>query len=195
MKIIINTYKFDYLYINKLIFIMNSNISDKHRNNAVNKLNEHINDLSKSRNIEKHIYNNLITYSSNNNIIRSWSNNIFINLYFSKIRSLYLNLDKSSYINNNYLLDKILNNEIKPEDIPKLSVYDIYPDNWKDILDEKTKRDKLKYELKPEAMTDQYKCRKCGSRKCSYYEMQTRSADEPMTQFFTCLNCQNRWKM
>lgn len=195
MKIIINTYKFDYLYINKLIFIMNSNISDKHRNNTVNKLNEHINDLSKSRNIEKHIYNNLITYSSNNNIIRSWSNNIFINLYFSKIRSLYLNLDKESYINNNYLLDKILNNEIKPEDIPKLSVYDIYPDNWKDILDEKTKRDKLKYELKPEAMTDQYKCRKCGSRKCSYYEMQTRSADEPMTQFFTCLNCQNRWKM
>ena len=195
MKIIINTYKFDYLYINKLIFIMNSNISDKHRNNAVNKLNEHINDLSKSRNIEKHIYNNLITYSSNNNIIRSWSNNIFINLYFSKIRSLYLNLDKASYINNNYLLDKILNNEIKPEDIPKLSVYDIYPDNWKDILDEKTKRDKLKYELKPEAMTDQYKCRKCGSRKCSYYEMLTRSADVPMTQFFTCLNCQNRWKM
>ena len=174
---------------------MNSNISDKHRNNAVNKLNEHINDLSKSRNIEKHIYNNLIIYSSNNNIIRSWSNNIFINLYFSKIRSLYLNLDKASYINNNYLLDKILNNEIKPEDIPKLSVYDIYPDNWKDILDEKTKRDKLKYELKPEAMTDQYKCRKCGSRKCSYYEMQTRSADEPMTQFFTCLDCDNRWKM
>ena len=195
MKIIINTYKFDYLYINKIIFIMNSNISDKHRNNAVNKLNEQINDLSKSRNIEKHIYNNLIIYASNNNIIRSWSNIIFINLYFSKIRSLYLNLDKSSYINNNYLLDKILNNEIKPEDIPKLSVYDIYPDNWKDILDEKTKRDKLKYELKPEAMTDQYKCRKCGSRKCSYYEMQTRSADEPMTQFFTCLNCQNRWKM
>jgi len=174
---------------------MNSNINDKHRNNSVTKLNEQINDLSKSRNIEKHIYNNLIIYAYNNNIIRSWSNIIFINLYFSKIRSLYLNLDKSSYINNNYLLDKILNNEIKPEDIPKLSVYDIYPDNWKDILDEKTKRDKLKYELKPEAMTDQYKCRKCGSRKCSYYEMQTRSADEPMTQFFTCLNCQNRWKM
>ena len=174
---------------------MNSNINDKHRNNSVTKLNEQIYDLSKSRNIEKHIYNNLIIYAYNNNIIRSWSNIIFINLYFSKIRSLYLNLNKSSYINNNYLLDKILNNKIKPEDIPKLSVYDIFPDNWKDILDEKTKRDKLKYELKPEAMTDQYKCRKCGSRKCSYYEMQTRSADEPMTQFFTCLNCQNRWKM
>ena len=93
---------------------MNSNINDKHRNNSVTKLNEQINDLSKSRNIEKHIYNNLIIYAYNNNIIRSWSNIIFINLYFSKIRSLYLNLNKSSYINNNYLLDKILNNKIKP---------------------------------------------------------------------------------
>ena len=49
-------------------------------------------------------------------------------------------------------------------------------------------------ELKPEAMTDNYKCSKCGSRKCSYYELQTRSADEPMTQFINCLNCNNRWK-
>ena len=30
-------------------------------------------------------------------------------------------------------------------------------------------------------MTDQFKCRKCGSRSCSYYEVQTRSADQPMT--------------
>ena len=65
----------------------------------------------------------------------------------------------------------------------------------KELLNAKSKRDKIKYELKPEAMTDLYKCRKCGSRKCSYYEMQTRSADEPMTQFFTCLDCKNRWKM
>ena len=43
-------------------------------------------------------------------------------------------------------------------------------------------------------MTDAFKCRKCGSRSTSYYEVQTRSADEPMTQFITCLNCGNRWK-
>ena len=54
--------------------------------------------------------------------------------------------------------------------------------------------DKLKYELKPEAMTNVFKCRKCNSRSCSYYEVQTRSADEPMTQFITCLNCNNRWR-
>tara|TARA_X000001036_G_C20582166_1_gene767205 strand:+ start:258 stop:911 length:654 start_codon:yes stop_codon:yes gene_type:complete len=38
-------------------------------------------------------------------------------------------------------------------------------------------------------------CGKCGMRKTSSYEMQTRSADEPMTIFATCLCCGNRWRM
>jgi transcription elongation factor S-II len=33
---------------------------------------------------------------------------------------------------------------------------------------------------KQEAETDQFKCGKCGKRQCTYYQMQTRSADEPM---------------
>ena len=174
---------------------MNSNYNDKHRSLCVNKLNKIIYDVQLSRNIEKSIYNNTINLSKDNNINCRWVNKMFYNLYFSKIRSIYLNLNKESYIKNNYLYDKIKNNEIKPQDISKLSVYDIFPDNWKKMIDDKTKRDKIKYELKPEAMTERYKCRKCGSRKCSYYELQTRSADEPMTQFFTCLDCKNRWKM
>ena len=42
--------------------------------------------------------------------------------------------------------------------------------------------------------TDMFKCGKCQKRKTSYYQMQTRSADEPMTTFVTCLNCDHRWK-
>ena len=173
---------------------MNSN-NDKIRNNCVSKLNRLIYDESLSRNIEKNIYNFVINNAKENNINRKWDNKIFYNLYFSKIRSLYMNLDKTSYIKNNYLLDKIKSGEIKYSEITNLSVYEIHPDNWKKIIEDKIKRDKMMYELKPESMTERYKCRKCGSRKCSYYEMQTRSADEPMTQFFTCLDCKNRWKM
>ena len=36
-------------------------------------------------------------------------------------------------------------------------------------------------------MTDQFKCRKRFSRSCSYYEVQTRSADEPMTNLLLVL--------
>jgi len=39
-----------------------------------------------------------------------------------------------------------------------------------------------------------FKCGKCKSMKTTYYQMQTRSADEPLTTFVTCLNCEKRWK-
>lgn len=39
-----------------------------------------------------------------------------------------------------------------------------------------------------------FKCGKCKSKKTTYYQMQTRSADEPMTTYVTCLGCNNRWK-
>lgn len=44
------------------------------------------------------------------------------------------------------------------------------------------------------ATTDAFKCGKCGKRKCTYYEKQTRSADEPMTVFVSCMNCGNKWR-
>ena len=47
----------------------------------------------------------------------------------------------------------------------------------------------------PQASTDMFKCGKCKQRKTTYYQMQTRSADEPMTTFVTCVHCGNRWKV
>tara|TARA_B110001450_G_scaffold159007_1_gene148325 strand:- start:726 stop:1250 length:525 start_codon:yes stop_codon:yes gene_type:complete len=173
---------------------MNSNIDDEYRNKIVSKFDKLINDEKKSRIIEKSIYNHSIEISKQKNINRSWKNEIFKELYLSKVRSLYSNIDKDSYIKNATFLERIKSDKIDLKNIATLSVYDIFPENWKYILELKTKRDKLKYELKPEAMTDAFKCRKCGSRSTSYYEVQTRSADEPMTQFITCLDCNTRWK-
>ena len=34
----------------------------------------------------------------------------------------------------------------------------------------------------------------CDSREAVWWMLQTRSADEHMTTFITCLNCGNRWK-
>lgn len=38
-------------------------------------------------------------------------------------------------------------------------------------------------------------CKKCGSDNVFSESRQTRSSDEAMTVFFTCLNCGNKWKM
>ena len=147
-----------------------------------------------SRNIEKGIYNYTIDVAEKNDIICSWDVIIFKNLYLSKIRSIYSNIKSDSYIQNKDFLKKILDGKYDNSKIAYISVYDIFPDIWKELFDTKAARDKKKSEIKPEAMTESYKCRKCGSRKCSYYELQTRSADEPMTQFINCLDCNNRWK-
>ena len=47
-----------------------------------------------------------------------------------------------------------------------------------------------------QASTDQFRCGKCRKSNCTYYQMQTRSADEPMTTFVQCVTpgCGNRWK-
>ena len=70
----------------------------------------------------------------------------------NKCISIYSNLKSDTYIKNNYLLKNILKNKIDPNDIAKLSVYDIFPDNWKELMDRKSKMDELKYTLKPKCM-------------------------------------------
>eukprot|EP00914_Ancora_sagittata_P000013 GHVO01000023.1.p1 GENE.GHVO01000023.1~~GHVO01000023.1.p1 ORF type:complete len:308 (+),score=46.88 GHVO01000023.1:316-1239(+) len=40
----------------------------------------------------------------------------------------------------------------------------------------------------------QFPCGKCKSQNTVYFQMQTRSADEPMTTYVNCLECGNRWK-
>lgn len=42
--------------------------------------------------------------------------------------------------------------------------------------------------------TDLLKCGKCKKRHCTYNQIQTRSADEPMTTFVLCNECGHRWK-
>lgn len=49
--------------------------------------------------------------------------------------------------------------------------------------------------IDPEKMEDGfYECKKCGKRKTKHQEMQTRSADEPMTIFVICYLCHITWK-
>uniref|UniRef100_A0A3Q1C0K1 Transcription elongation factor n=1 Tax=Amphiprion ocellaris TaxID=80972 RepID=A0A3Q1C0K1_AMPOC len=43
--------------------------------------------------------------------------------------------------------------------------------------------------------TDLLQCSKCKKKNCTYNQVQTRSADEPMTTFVLCNECGNRWKV
>ena len=39
-----------------------------------------------------------------------------------------------------------------------------------------------------------FTCKKCGGKNTNFYQLQTRGADEPMTNFVNCYDCGNRWK-
>jgi transcription elongation factor S-II len=150
---------------------------------------ESIISLNNAENLEKGIYNHSLDEANKLNVVKKWDNPYFVQLYINKLRSIYLNLKE-----NPDLLEKINNKEFKSHELAYMTHQQIQPDKWEDLIQMKKIRDKNKYEPVLEASTDDFKCRKCKSKKCTYYQLQTRSADEPMTTFVTCLDCGNRWK-
>ena len=171
-----------------------SNLQDPLRNQIVEKINSIVVNFNKSRNIERSIYNYSIKRANENYIVKKWDNKKFKSIYFNKVRAVYTNLKSNSYVNNKSFLERVIKNEIKTKDIANLKNHEIFPEYWKEKIDIKMKRDQMLFEMKPESMTDAFLCKKCKKRECSYYEVQTRSADEPMTVFVTCLNCKTRWR-
>ena len=161
---------------------------DKFRNNVVVQFEKIFNKPSISKNLEKGIYNSSLTRARTLKIIKKWDNTYFVEIYISTFKKVFLNLK------NDVLLKKVKNKEIKAHELGFMTHIEMCPELWKDLLENKRKRDDNKFVGNITATTDNFTCRKCKSQKCSYYQLQTRSADEPMTTYVDCLNCGNRWK-
>jgi DNA-directed RNA polymerase subunit M/transcription elongation factor TFIIS len=140
-------------------------------------------------NLEKGIYNWCLKESTNKKVIKKWDNHFFVQIYKDRLRTIFLNLK-----NNNRLINMVNSGEIKSQEIANMTHYEIRPDKWDAYIQAKTIRDKNKYEQNIEAMTDAFTCRKCKSKRSIYYEQMSRSADEPMTIYITCIDCGNRMK-
>ena len=169
-------------------FIREIDDPEKFRNHIIDTLNNSIINITISKNLEKGIYNYSIKTADELNIIKKWSNSYFVNIYLSKLKTILYNLK------NNTLLTKIINKEFKAHEIAFMSHQDMRPDLWNSLIEEKKIKDENKFSPKIEASTDDFQCSKCKSKKCTFYQLQTRSADEPMTTFVSCITCGNRWK-
>jgi len=49
-------------------------------------------------------------------------------------------------------------------------------------------------DYKATASCTMFTCHKCGKNETTYFQLQTRSADEPMTTFVTCITCGHHWR-
>jgi len=150
--------------------------------------------LLESKDLEIGIYNATIDYCGQNEIPLTWSSDAFREVYLVKTRSIFSNLKANSYVNNVNLMSRLKDREFLPHELPFLKCENMHPDAWSSIIDIEAKRNRAAYEQSEKSMTDQIKCGKCKKNKISYFEIQQRSADEPMTTHYTCLNCGNRWR-
>jgi len=147
-----------------------------------------INKKSRKTNLEIGIYNYALSECDNRKIMKKWDNPFFVVIYIDRWRSIYLNL-----LNNTNLVNAINTKKINVAEFSNYTHQEMCPDKWAALIAEKIERDKNKYDRKLN-ITSEFTCYKCKSNNCSYYQMQTRSADEPMTTFVSCLDCGNRWK-
>ena len=162
---------------------------DVFRANVTKKLCELIQHEKKSKNLEIGIYNYCLKEATSRKVVKKWDNPFFAEIYINHLRSIYINLSS-----NSQLLENLKSGVLTCQTLAFMTHQEMKPEKWDEMIQRKIIRDKNKFETTIEASTDTFKCRKCGSRKTTYYSQQIRSCDEPTTIFVQCIDCGTRWR-
>ena len=129
--------------------------------------------------MEKTVYNNAVRSLRSTSVVRSWDNPKFVTLYKNRLRSIVRNLDGDG-------LRKLLAEaDVDWAKVSSLRIGDMQPSRWAALIRDKEERERNLYAPK-QGNTDMFVCSRCKRQgktatNCSYYQLQTRAADEPMT--------------
>lgn len=145
--------------------------------------------------IERAVLANAMTDADVKFVVKYFDNTLFQVCYTSAARRLISNLDPTTYVHNEHLLQKIKEHDLQIEHLATMTVLDYAPNLYSGLHDRMLLREQRQLEGNKAMATDMFKCNRCGKRETTFYELQTRSADEPMTKFITCVNCGKRWRM
>ena len=127
---------------------------------------------------------------------RFWEHAKLRSRYCHKVLSVAYNLRHPKNPNAPLLRASLLDGSLPPKKMVHMSPYEMYPSLWEPVFEAaayKQLRRQLTLDIS-QVPEGQFTCSKCKSRKTSFYEVQTRSADEGMTLFIACLSCGKRWK-
>jgi len=147
-------------------------------------------DAETSAAIERGVFNECQRLADGRIIPRDWGSCLFRELYADKARSAIVNVDPA---HNPELRARLDAGDVAPRVLARLPPELLMPAKWRDIKDSEFKRNELIASGGVVHWTDQYRCGVCKQRQCRVVEVQTRSADEPMTIFVSC-KCGHRWR-
>lgn len=158
-------------------------------------LNENTDDnIKRMKNTEIAIFNYSIIESKKKHNIANWDDMNFRNIYKTKAMNILSNIDPNSYVGNNVLIHRYLNNEFDHVKLINMKPQEMFPERWEQAYHELKKIQNLNIQKEQKVYNSILKCGKCKKNMVRYTEIQTRSADEPTTKICQCTNCGNKWK-
>lgn len=144
--------------------------------------------------LEMGIYNATLEDAKRRLVPLTWEHETFRWIYNMIAKRTISNFQPDSYVKNESLIERWKEGEFNLDTLGKWTPYELKPAHWKDLKDQQFRREQRILEGNLSMATDRFRCSQCKKKMCSYYELQTRSADEPMTIFIRCLNCGKQWK-
>jgi len=140
-------------------------------------------------NLEKGVFNTTVKFCKEHFLELNWSSKPFVKKYSTIARRLLANMSYTT--NAEQFKKKLLSQDIISHEAAEYTREELNPDVWGRLKAEALAKLTAKKEVTEDGM---FKCNRCKSMKTVYYQMQTRSADEPMTTYVTCTDCNARWK-
>lgn len=173
-----------------------TNLNEKQRIQTLKAIEKMFQDFTESeiKELEHHIFNASIHVADKKHIAKHWVQPLFTEIYKSVSRSVLGNLSPTNYVGNTSLYTRYKEGTVTLAELAYFGFSDLYPEIWKELSIRQFEREKRQLEGNKSMATDQFQCKRCGKRECTYYELQTRSADEPMTIFIQCVNCGKHWR-
>ena len=148
---------------------------------------------AKVKNTEISIQNWVYAHTANPEENASWENPQYRWRYKQRVMSILFNLRKNPALVEAVVKTKTVN----PVDIGGMRPDQLWPDGPHATMMIKRREREMMIQMNAVKNDEAYEgiltCPKCKGKKTTYYQMQTRSADEPATNFCSCA-CGHRWR-
>jgi len=161
-------------------------IGEKHRKQAKKELKTYIKRQDQVDDIEQGLYDYAEQYCRCHNNTFGMAQGIYID----SMMNLLFNLEQDNRTMHQ-IVDKINKNKYNAYNLAFLEPSEMDEDKWSKII---LRKNTTEEKINNRATITWKSCKDCKSNKYFFYQLQTRSADEPMTTYYECRECGKTYK-